>query len=144
MLPTACSSAPSGAAPTASALTTLSVPRAAGSACAGVVAHLPGTVLDQPRHAAGTPGSASWGEPAIVLRCGLAPLGPTTQPCLSVDDVDWVVEQAADGVVFTTFGRDPGVQVRVPASYGQTNASAALVDVGAAVATLPTRDHCVA
>ena len=44
-------------------------------------------------------------------------MGPTTSECLAVDGVDWVVEPLADGVRFTTFGRDPALEVLVPSDY---------------------------
>ena len=32
----------------------------------------------------------AWGDPAVIARCGLPALGPTTEQCISVDGVDWV------------------------------------------------------
>ncbi|WP_460936338.1 DUF3515 family protein [Phycicoccus ginsengisoli] len=59
----------------------------------------------------------AWGDPAVVARCGLPALGPTTAECLEVDGVDWVVERLSDGARFTTFGRDPAIEVLVPNAY---------------------------
>ena len=53
----------------------------------------------------------------MIARCGLAPLGPTTEECLRVDDIDWVVRKLSDGAAFTTFGRDPAIEVLVPRAY---------------------------
>ncbi len=61
---------------------------------------------------------AAWGDPAVVARCGLDPLGPTTDDCVSVDGVDWVVRTLSDGSVATTYGRDPAIEVLAPAAYG--------------------------
>ena len=61
---------------------------------------------------------AAWGDPAIIARCGLDPVGPTTQDCVTVDGVDWVVRPLSDGSVATTFGRDPAIEVLAPAVYG--------------------------
>ena len=39
--------------------------------------------------------AAAWGDPAVIARCGLEPLGPTTDDCVTVDGVDWVVRPSA-------------------------------------------------
>jgi hypothetical protein len=66
---------------------------------------------------AGSPAVVAWGDPPVVARCGLAALPPTTQECLAVDGVDWVVRELSDGAAFTTFGRDPAIEVLVPDAY---------------------------
>lgn len=63
------------------------------------------------------PGVAAWGDPAIIARCGVAPPGPTTLECIAVDSVDWIVQPLSDGMAFTTFGRDPAMEVIVPSDY---------------------------
>ena len=64
-----------------------------------------------------SPRTRAWGDPAVVARCGVPALGPTTYECLDVDCVDWVVERLSDGARFTTFGRDPAIEVLVPNAY---------------------------
>jgi hypothetical protein len=61
---------------------------------------------------------AAWGDPALIARCGLDPLGPTTDECVSVDGVDWVVRRLSDGSMATTYGRDPALEVLAPNAYG--------------------------
>ncbi len=58
-----------------------------------------------------------WGDPAIIATCGWPALGPTSDQCLDVDGVDWVAQPLSDGVRFTTFGRDPAIEVLVPNAY---------------------------
>jgi hypothetical protein len=66
----------------------------------------------------GTKGDASaWGDPAVIATCGWPALGPTDKECLDIDGVYWVVEPLSDGVKFTTFGREPAIQVLVPDAY---------------------------
>lgn len=60
---------------------------------------------------------AAWGDPAIIARCGAVPPGPTTQQCLDIGGVDWILEELDDGVAFTTYGRDPAIEVLVPDAY---------------------------
>lgn len=63
-------------------------------------------------------GVAAWGDPPIVARCGKAPPGPTEDPCIDISGVDWVATTLDDGgTMFTTYGRDPAVEVLVPADY---------------------------
>jgi hypothetical protein len=111
-------------------------PRAADPACTGALGAAPPAVLDQPRAALDVRGALAWGDPQIVLRCGLAPLAPTTAQCLTVNERDWVLaDQDADPLVFTSFGTDPAVEVRVPRSYPQP--PGALVDLAPVAAALP-------
>ena len=93
-------------------------PQASAPACASAAwpADVSGhqRVPTQPDHGS----VAAWGEPAIIARCGLDPLGPTTDDCVTVDGVDWVVRALSDGSAATTYGRDPAIEVLAPAQYG--------------------------
>lgn len=88
-------------------------------ACQAVAERWPGTVgrLEPRVVAVQTDGVAAWGDPPIVARCGKQPPGPTTDPCIDVDGVDWVATELDDGTMFTTYGRSPAVEVLVPAEY---------------------------
>ena len=65
-----------------------------------------------------SPAVAAWGDPAIIARCGLPALAPTTLECVTVNEVDWVVRQLSDGTAATTYGTDPAIEVLVPSAYG--------------------------
>ncbi len=93
--------------------------RGADPACARVGAHWPDRVgaLDRTQTSQQSPAVAAWGDPAIIARCGLPMPGPTTDECIVVDGVDWVARRLDDGMVFVTYGRDPAIQVIVPAAY---------------------------
>jgi hypothetical protein len=130
---TGCSSGPSVTA----------APGAGTAACSSLLGRLPDRVADQPRGRSPATGTAAWGDPAIVLRCGLTPSGPTTIPCLTANGVDWLFQDGDAGLTLTTFGRTPAVEVRVPAKYGRDLALAALVDLTATVSPLPVDRHCV-
>jgi hypothetical protein len=111
-------------------------PRAGEPACSTALGAAPDRVLDRSREQLGVNGALAWGDPRIVLRCGLAPLGPTTAQCVTVEDRDWVVtDPDADPVVFTSFGTDPAVEVSVPRAY--TQPTGALVDLAPVAAALP-------
>jgi hypothetical protein len=119
-------------------------PGATGVACTTALKALPDYVLGKRRTSGDTAGTAEWGKPPIRLECGLPEQPPTTLPCLSIDGIDWVIDDGGDPLVFTAFGRSPTVQVRVPLSYGRENASAALVDLAPVATGLPrTSRACV-
>ncbi len=117
-------------------------PEGRSTACTTLVATRPATVLGQPsRPTTGEPGTAAWGNPAIVLRCGTEPLGPTTLECLDVDGIDWVVLATdGSGTVFASYGRRPAVEVEVPAAYAPE--AFALTELTAVVQELPQRRSC--
>jgi hypothetical protein len=105
--------------------------------------HWPATVSGSDRVATTSKSAsvAAWGDPAIIARCGLAPLGPTTLECVSVDGVDWVVRSLSDGTAATTYGTDPAIEVLVPTSYGP--APLQLPAFATAAKELPTNGrHC--
>ena len=87
------------------------------------------------------PSVAAWGDPALIARCGLEPLAPTTDECVTVDGVDWVVRQLSDGTMATTYGRDPAIEVLAPSTYGPV--PLLLPAFGPLARTLPaTGRHC--
>ena len=90
--------------------------------CERLAARLPEQVQGQQRRDVEPSGPlvAAWGDPAIVLRCGVSrpPLDLTgEQPDLEVNGVGWQPIRTADGYVFTTVGRQVYVELRVPAKY---------------------------
>ena len=94
-------------------------PGGSDPACARLADRLPTTLHGQPRRPTRTESAAvaAWGDPAIVWRCGVAPPGPTEDECTRVDGVDWVRVPLDDGSSFTTYGREPAVQLLVPKAY---------------------------
>lgn len=92
---------------------------AASPACARAAQHWPRTVADQDRRdtTSSSAAVAAWGDPAIIARCGLSPIGPTTDPCIDANGVGWVAHRLSDGVRFISFGRDPAIEVLVPHAY---------------------------
>ena len=107
--------------------------------CTKLVDSLPDHVSDQEqRETKGNPLAAAWGDPPIVLRCGVGrPSGyDQFSACQVVDGLGWFVPEKtiADhdaDVVMTTVGREPAVEVKVPATYRPPDA--VMVDLGTAV-----------
>ena len=94
------------------------------TACTALVEALPSHVSDQPtRKVTGeTKAGAAWGDPPVVLRCGVGtPKGYTRfAACQTANGVDWFIPDEAmqdqdTDVVMTTIGRAPDVEVVVPA-----------------------------
>jgi hypothetical protein len=114
----------------------------AARACRSLAEALPRRVGEQEREALDqdTPYAAVWGDPAIVLRCGvrspamLTPGSDTYDPtadAVDVNGVAWLLEEESDGVRFTTTERTMFVEVTVPDDYApEVNP---LTDLAAAV-----------
>ena len=114
--------------------------------CDTLLAALPETVDRQSRRRV-EPSSAlaaAWGDPPIVLRCGVPRPRQLTahSPCAEVNGVGWFAQEREDAYSFTTIGRTAFVQVEVPYEYQP--AADSLVDVAAAVKRhIPETDPCV-
>ncbi len=112
--------------------------------CQALLADLPASVggLDRRGLDQDVP-AAAWGDPPVVLRCGVPTpdaFEPTSQ-CATFDDVDWFGEQTADGFRFTTVYRRVNVEVDVPAVHDP--ASDVLIDLAASIEKhVPAERRC--
>lgn len=133
---------------------TIGVPvadHAADPACAGVVLSLPDSLgTDLAKVNTASQATAAWGSrgAAVTLRCGVEVPGPTTEDCVTVDaadtSVDWIVRQDSGGTwTFTTYGRDPAVEVVVPPAVTARHSTSFVQDLGPAVSRVPATRHCV-
>jgi len=90
--------------------------------------------------------TAGWGNPAIILRCGIVRPPKMVDPKVAqgqdpdaiaggVNGVDWLIEKESDGTWrFTTSGRRAYVQVTLPKSLsGPDHSTQVLEDLGPAV-----------
>ncbi len=112
--------------------------------CASITVRLPselGEGLELRRTDAQATGA--WGDPsAVILRCGVTPPGPTTQTCLRVDGIDWLVDSTdAPNYIFTTFGRVPATEVIIDSS--RASGEVVLTGLAAAVGAVPVDSGCV-
>ncbi|GAB2599741.1 DUF3515 domain-containing protein [Pseudactinotalea suaedae] len=115
-------------------------PSASEPVCAELLLELPDELGGQERRSTTSQASRAWGDPAIVLRCGVTPLGPTVEGCVTVasgdgTEVDWVVIEHEDHGSFTTYGRLPAVEVRIPSEYAGDQTI--MTELSAVVADLP-------
>ncbi len=107
--------------------------------CAALVEALPDRVAELPRRdTEGNPLGAAWGDPPIVLRCGVGtPSGyDKFSACQVANGLGWFVpedEMADQGhdVAMTTIERSPLVEVLVPAEHRPPDA--VMVDLGEAI-----------
>jgi hypothetical protein len=125
--------------------------------CAEVVLDTPDTLGDGlKRLRTDAQATTAWGSSAdpIVLRCGVEPLGPTTEHCVTVDtpggpSTDWVAvaskgeDDPTSDWTFTTYGRVPAVEVTVPAAVATARSTAFLDDLGPAIAHTTKQRSCV-
>jgi hypothetical protein len=124
---------------------------AADPLCAEVVLAVPDSLgADLPQVGTTSQATAAWGAPgaAVTLRCGVEVPGPTTDLCQSVgtgsDTVDWLVVEDGEGTwTFTTYGRDPAVQVVVPPAVSANHSTSFMADLGPAVRSVPQTRQCL-
>jgi hypothetical protein len=87
---------------------------AADPRCADISVRLPEVIDELEQRETNAQATSAWGDPAaILLRCGLEPVAASPLPCVQVEDVFWLREGEEGTVTFTTFGREPAVQVVV-------------------------------
>lgn len=111
--------------------------------CAALHARLPAKVgdLDRRRTEPASDRTAAWGEPAVVLRCGVGvPEGyrPEVASVIEVNGVSWYQHIAGATIEWVVIDRAVYVELAVPRSYdGQ---GALLADLAGAITTaLPKR-----
>jgi hypothetical protein len=123
---------------------TVTLPARAGDqVCVKAGAAYPASVSGREQVATDPAAAAvrAWGNPPIIARCGVTPPGPTTEECLTVNDVDWVATPLTDGTQFVTYGRDPALEVLIP--RGDVPEGSLLPAFTVAAQTLPeTGRHC--
>ncbi len=124
--------------------------KSAQAQCAALTKAAPQSVDNEKRrdtHPA-SPLTAAWGNPAIILRCGvpepeiLRPGSKTYNPTADegyFNGVAWLIEKTTDGYRFTAAQRAVYVEVDVPSAYSpQTNA---VIDLSPAVVkAIPRND----
>lgn len=116
---------------------------AANPDCALPILLMPDQIGDLEQRTTTSQGTTAWGEPAsVIVRCGVPEPAPTTDPCVSVDDVDWVQVRAdEDTWQFVTYGRTPAVEVLVTPSV--VSGATALASVSTAVGGIEQTAQCV-
>jgi hypothetical protein len=98
----------------------VAAPVSAAPRCATLVAALPRELAGRPaRPVSGAARqAAAWGDPAIVLRCGVAeaPVSPTAQ-LLIIEGVSWTTTETDAAVRWTSTSLPVPVEILVPNAY---------------------------
>lgn len=133
----------------ASCSSTVSIPPAPDAndpLCADVSVRLPQVVDGMQRRWTDAQATGAWGDPTtVILACGVEPPGPTTLECVTVDGVDWIIDDTdAPHFRFTTFGRTPAVEVYLEYDPQKTSSGNVLRAFTAALAELPVDGECTA
>ena len=119
-------------------------PDANNPGCAAITVRVPDTIDSFHRRYTNAQSTAAWGSPSsILMRCGVTPIGPTTKPCVSVNNIDWVLvsDPEAETAVYITFGRNPATEVIIDHKQGASDA-AVLPALAPAIASVERTTQC--
>ncbi len=113
--------------------------------CAEMIVRLPDEIPALPNFAirfTNAQATAAWGDPvAVIFRCGLEPVSVSELPCVTVSDIDWLVDDtAAPSFRFVSFGRDPAVEVIVDSAVA--SGVTALESIAGAVNVVAADARC--
>ncbi|KJL46541.1 hypothetical protein RS84_03177 [Microbacterium hydrocarbonoxydans] len=81
-------------------------------ACADVSVLLPDAIGDLDRVWTDAQATGAWGDPTVVLRCGVDVPAPSDLVCQTIGGVDWLVlAQEDERQRLVSYGRDPAIEV---------------------------------
>lgn len=119
---------------------------ATNAQCAEIIVRLPDAIgtgedalTERDTNAQST---AAWGNPAaVIVRCGVPVPPPSTDQCVTVDGVDWLLSRQDDAIyVYTSYGRDPATEVVIDNDL--VTGITALEAVSSAVGVIPADRAC--
>ncbi len=111
-------------------------------ACAPMMVALPDTLAGAKRRTTTSQATAAWGEPSqVVLRCGVEVPGPTTDKCVGVNGVDWIIKEGEPNWTITTYGRVPAAELTIDPN--SISSSSVLAGLSSAADKLPKERSCV-
>lgn len=115
---------------------------AANPACASMMVALPDAIGDSTLRKTNSQATAAWGDPSlVVLRCGVNSPGPTTDRCVSVNGVDWVIKEGDPVWTLTTFGREPATEILMDPD--KVSSATVLADLSGPAAKIQQVRKCV-
>lgn len=115
---------------------------AANPACAPMMVALPDAIGDAGLRKTNSQATAAWGDPSkVILRCGVNVPGPTTDRCVSVNGVDWVIKEGDPVWTLTTFGREPATEILMNPDL--ISSATVLADLSAAAGKIKPTRNCV-
>ena len=111
-------------------------------ACAPMMVALPDSLAGSQRRTTTSQATAAWGDPSlVVLRCGVVVPGPTTDKCVTVNGVDWVLKDNDSTWTITTYGRTPATELVLETN--KIPSDTVLTEISAAVAKIPASGGCL-
>lgn len=111
-------------------------------ACAPMMVALPDSLANSPLRETTSQATAAWGDPsAVILRCGVNPPGPTTDRCVGVNGIDWVIKEGNPTWTLTTFGRTPATEVVLDPN--KVASGTVLAEFSSAVGKVPQTKKCI-
>ncbi|WP_253182659.1 DUF3515 family protein [Arthrobacter sp. SW1] len=115
---------------------------AANPACAPMMVALPDAIGDAKLRKTNSQATAAWGEPSqVILRCGVNVPPPTTDRCVSVNDIDWVIKEGNPVWTLTTYGREPATEILMDPNV--ISSATVLADLAQAAGKIKAVRHCV-
>ncbi|MBM6621169.1 DUF3515 domain-containing protein [Micrococcaceae bacterium RIT802] len=109
--------------------------------CADMMVTMPEEVAGYTLRDTTSQATAVWGDPSkIILRCGVNVPGPTTDPCVSVNGVDWVAKEGDVAWTLTTYGRTPATEVLF--NPNEVPSSSVLAQLSSAAERIPADGKC--
>ena len=109
--------------------------------CAEMMVVLPPEISDQQKRQTNSQATAVWGDPAqLVLRCGVTPPPPSTDPCVSVNGVDWLAKEGDEAWTLTTYGRIPATELVFDPNV--IPSSTVLATLSSAASKIPAERTC--
>ena len=136
----------------ASAVAAEVAPHATDPVCASVVLAMPDSLGDGlPQRDTTAQATTAWGDPEapIVLRCGVEPLGPDDGPLPDRRDARRPEHRLGDvenddgSWTLTTYGREPAVELHVPASVATSTGDLVRRPAGPPVALTEQLRSCL-
>lgn len=114
---------------------------AANPTCAEMMVALPDELAGKALRETNSQATAAWGEPTeIVLRCGVPAPPPSTDPCVSVNGVDWLAREGEPAWTLTTYGRKPATEILFDPDA--VPSSTVLAEIAAASGRIPADGAC--
>lgn len=115
---------------------------AANPACAPMMVALPDSLGDAQLRQTNSQATAAWGEPSLViLRCGVNVPGPTTDRCVTVNGVDWLLKEGDPVWTLTTYGRTPATEILMDPD--KISSATVLAELANAAGKVPAERSCI-
>lgn len=115
---------------------------AANPACAPMMVSLPDAIGEARLRKTNSQATAAWGDPSLViLRCGVNVPGPTTDRCVTVNGIDWVIKEGDPVWTLTTYGREPATEILMDPD--KISSATVLADLATSAGKVPATRNCV-